>query len=418
MKDKKYENESDTRIILDYTNSIIDTLREPFLVLNEKLLVITANQAFYTYFKIEEKDTISQSFPDLGNKQWNIPKLLKLLKEILPEKKVVRDYEIEIKFEHTGKRIMNLNACQLHVPKRIIAIITKMVEAEAVKSGEEKLILLAIEDITVRKNVMKKLKESEQRFHKAFNTSRDILFLIHKTKGDIINSNVAATKSIGYSSDEFLKKKLWEIGLIRSKKEFQEMLIELEKEGIIHYKDTLIKTKEGLSIDTEAYLTDKTEVVQCNIRDITNRKGEEEELKKSQARFKAIFEATMDGMLLADIETKQFFMFNKAICQMLGYTEEEIIRLGIKDIHNDVDLPYVMKHFEKQARGEIRLATGVPVKRKDGSIFYADINTSQIILSRKRYLIESFRDITERKIMQDELKKKMQDLELFIVNLP
>ncbi len=407
MKDKKHGDELKIETLLEYANNIIATLREPFLVLDKNLRIITANQAFYTTFEVTEKNTISWPLPDLGNKQWNIPKLLALLKEILPEKRVVEDYEVELKFEKIGQRVMNLNACQLHVHKKIAAIIT------AKEEEEEELILLAIEDITERKHLLEKLKNSEERFHKAFLTSRDTLFLVHKTKGDILDSNTAATELLSYSHEEFLKKKLWEIGLMKDKEEFQEVLSKLEKEGLIHYEDTSVKTREGLSIDTEAYLVDKADVMQCNIRDITERKAEEEELKKSQARFKAIFEATMDGMLLADIETKQFFMFNKAICQMLGYTEEEIMRLNIKDIHPEVDLPYVIEHFEKQARGEIKLATGIPVKRKDGSVFYADINTSQIILSKKKYLIESFRDITERKIMQDDLKEKMQDLERF-----
>jgi len=407
MKNKKHSYDLEIETLLEYANSIIATLREPFLVLDKKLRIITANQAFYTTFKVTKKNTINWPLYDLGNRQWNIPKLLALLKEILPEKKIVKDYEVELKLEKIGQRVMNLNACQLRVPKKIAAIIAKE------EAAEEELILLAIEDITERKCLLEELKKSEERFHKVFTTSRDALFLVHKTKGDILDSNVAATELLSYSPEEFSKKKLWEIGLMKDKEEFQEVLSKLEKEGLIHYEDTSVKTREGLRIDTEAYLVNKAEVMQCNIRDITERKEEEEELKKYQARFKAIFDATLDGMILADIETKQFFMFNKAICQMLGYTEEEITRLHIKDIHPKVDLPYVMEQFERQARGEIKLAVTLPVKRKDGSVFYADINTSRIILSKKKYLMASFRDITERKIMQDELKEKMQDLERF-----
>ena len=411
MKDKKHSDDPKIEILLEYANSIITTLREPILVLDKNLLIITANRAFYSTFKVIEKDTISWSLPDLSNRQWNIPKLLTLLKEILPEKKVVKDYEIKLKLEQIGQRVMNLNACQLRVPKKIAAIITA--KEEAAEEEEEELILLAIEDITERKRLLEELKKSEERFHKVFATSRDALLLVHKTKGDILDSNTAATGLLSYSHEEFSKKKLWEIGLMKDIEEFQEVLSKLEKEGLIHYEDTSVKTREGLSIDTEAYLVNKAEVMQCNIRDITERKEEEEELKKSQAKFKTIFDATLDGMILADIETKQFFMFNKAICQMLGYTEEEITRLHIKDIHPKVDLPYVMEQFERQARGEIKLAVAIPVKRKNGSVFYADINTSRIILSKKKYLMASFRDITERKIMQDELKEKIRDLERF-----
>lgn len=88
MKDKKHKDESRVAALLGYADSIIATLREPFLVLNKKLQIISANQAFYAAFGVSEKDTVGQLLPDLGNRQWNIPKLLQLLKEIIPEKKL------------------------------------------------------------------------------------------------------------------------------------------------------------------------------------------------------------------------------------------------------------------------------------------------------------------------------------------
>ena len=124
MKNKNKPDEPNIKALLEYADDIIATLREPFLVLDKNLRVISANQAFYTTFKVAEKDTIGRPLPDLGDKQWDIPKLLQLLKEIIPEKKVVKDYEVEHKFEQIGERVMRLNACQLRVPKKIAAIIT------------------------------------------------------------------------------------------------------------------------------------------------------------------------------------------------------------------------------------------------------------------------------------------------------
>ena len=102
MKDKKRRDEPTTEVLLEYANSIIATLREPFLVLDKNLQIISISQAFYTTFEVAEKDTIGRLLPDLGDRQWNIPKLLQLLKEIIPEKKVVKDYEVEHKFEQIG----------------------------------------------------------------------------------------------------------------------------------------------------------------------------------------------------------------------------------------------------------------------------------------------------------------------------
>ena len=162
MKDKKQRHEPDIEVLLEYANDIIATLREPFLVLDKKLQVISANHAFYTTFEVAEKDTIGRLLPDLGDRQWNIPKLLQLLEEIIPEKKVVKDYEVEHKFEQIGERTMILNACQLRVPKKIAGIIATGIREEE-EEEEEELILLAIEDITERKKAYDELKETRER---------------------------------------------------------------------------------------------------------------------------------------------------------------------------------------------------------------------------------------------------------------
>lgn len=136
----------------------------------------------------------------------------------------------------------------------------------------------------------------------------------------------------------------------------------------------------------------------------------EKVLKESEQRFKTIFDGAIDGILIADTETKRFYTGNKAICQMLGYSAEEIKNLGIVDIHLKEDLPSVMEQFEKQAKGGATLAKDVPVKRKNGNIFYADINTSLVTFDEKTYLMGIFRDITSRKRAEETLRKSEASL--------
>jgi PAS domain S-box-containing protein len=90
---------------------------------------------------------------------------------------------------------------------------------------------------------------------------------------------------------------------------------------------------------------------------------------------------------------------------MLGYSLEEIKDLGVMDIHPEKDLPYVINKFERQAKGDFHLAEDLPVKRKDGSVFYADINATTIVIAGKVYLIGFFRDTTNRKQAEDLLRK-------------
>jgi PAS domain S-box-containing protein len=143
------------------------------------------------------------------------------------------------------------------------------------------------------------------------------------------------------------------------------------------------------------------------------RKKAQEALKESEQRFRAIFDNALDGILLADVENKKFHSGNSMMYQMLGYSEEEIKELGVGDIHPETDLPDVIEQFEKQTRREIKLAKDTPIKRKDGTVFYADINSFPITLAGKTYLVGIFRDATERKQAEEEIQKRIKELEDF-----
>src|SRR4030067_2070974 len=141
------------------------------------------------------------------------------------------------------------------------------------------------------------------------------------------------------------------------------------------------------------------------------------EIKKLSEIYKTVFDNAADGILIAVVESKKFHIGNKMICEMLGYSLEEIENMGIVDIHPEEDLPYVIEQFEKLSRKEIELAKDIPVKRKDGSIFYADIKSFSITLRGKTYLAGIFRATTERKHAEEIVKKKEQELEIKTHNL-
>ncbi len=107
-----------------------------------------------------------------------------------------------------------------------------------------------------------------------------------------------------------------------------------------------------------------------------------------------------------DLESRRFFNANRRMIEMLGYeSEEEIRNLTVSDIHPEKDLPYILGEFEKHARGEISRSEGIPVKRKDGSIFFASISSYPVTIANKTYLSCIFIDITERKKAEEELQE-------------
>jgi len=142
-----------------------------------------------------------------------------------------------------------------------------------------------------------------------------------------------------------------------------------------------------------------------NFRDITERKRASEALRVSEERFRVMFDNAVEGILLAHAGNKKFRMSNKKLQQMLGYTEEEIKRLGVMDIHPKEELHYVLEHFEKQEKGEIVIAKDIPVERKDGSVFYADVSSGPITLDGEVYIMGMFSDITERRKAEEERER-------------
>ena len=212
----------------EYAESIINTVREPLIALDQDLRVVTASRSFYEVFKVTPKETVGQLIYDLGNKQWNIPKLRELLETILPQKTTFDNYEVEHEFSTIGRRIMLLNARQI---QRVL--------------GKERIILLAIEDITERKRLEDLLTESEERYRRIFETASDGIVLLEKREGNITHANPAAEKMLGYSEEECIGKKLQDIGVSLDMSDFPTIMQALNKSGIINYDDVPVKTKSG-----------------------------------------------------------------------------------------------------------------------------------------------------------------------------
>ena len=131
------DNES-RKLALHYMETLVDVARESFLILDSDLRVVSANPVFYQNFQVLKEQTLNVLLYELGNGQWNIPELRKLLEEILPDKKTVKDYEVTHVFETIGQKTILLNARQIDTVQ---------------------LIVLAMEDITERKSLEDRLTE-------------------------------------------------------------------------------------------------------------------------------------------------------------------------------------------------------------------------------------------------------------------
>ena len=163
----------------DYAEAIITTIREPLLVLDRNLRVKSANNAFYKTFHVNELETEGRLVYHLGDNQWNIPQLRNLLEDILPKKALFTDFEVTHNFQYIGERVMHLNGREIRR-----------------ENVEEKLILLAIEDVTEKAVARKKVEESERRFRTLM---KELPMAVYScdTKGFVNYYNNAAVKAWG-----------------------------------------------------------------------------------------------------------------------------------------------------------------------------------------------------------------------------
>jgi DNA-directed RNA polymerase subunit L len=126
-------------LALHYMSTLVDVARECLLILDSKLRVILANPIFYKTFQVNKLETEGKLLYSLGNGQWNISELKNLLEKILPEKKYVKDYQVTHTFESIGQKTMQLNASQI---------------------DSVQLIIIALEDVTVRTALELKVNEN------------------------------------------------------------------------------------------------------------------------------------------------------------------------------------------------------------------------------------------------------------------
>lgn len=139
-----------------YIKTIVDVVHEPILILDKNLCVMSANEPFYRTFQVEKKDTEGKVIYKLGNGQWDIPALRELLEEILPKNTFFNGFEVAHIFPSIGRKVMMLNARQIHY------------EGDHVAEHYPQIILLAIEDVTEMMTVAESLVEQIHSFEKVY----------------------------------------------------------------------------------------------------------------------------------------------------------------------------------------------------------------------------------------------------------
>jgi PAS domain S-box-containing protein len=268
------QGEQQIKYARDYAEATLRTARDSLIVLRADLRVDKANDAFYKTFKFSPGETEGRLIYELDGGQWNIPELRRLLEDILPRKSFFNDFEVTHEFDHIGRRTMFLNA--------------RRQEAE---QGAPPRILLAIEDVTERLQAQAALRASEIRYRRLFEAAKDGVLIVDPGTCKITDVNPFMIEFLGYTREEFLGKELWEIGLLKDEQASRQMFEDLKENGFIRYEDLPLESKSGerreIEVVANLYQEDDQPVIQCNIRDITERRQATERLQKSEGNLAA-----------------------------------------------------------------------------------------------------------------------------------
>src|SRR5579862_3484 len=179
--------------IQNFAQNIVDTVREPLLILDADLCVHSANRAFYQTFRVSPEETEAHLVYELGKGQWDIPALRTLLEDIIPQSSVFNDYELESDFPVIGRRVMLLNARKLR------------------PGDHTELLVLAMEDVTERRRVERLLAEIQTYAQNIVDTVREPLLILDADLR-VHSANRAFYQTFQVSSEETEHHLIYELG--------------------------------------------------------------------------------------------------------------------------------------------------------------------------------------------------------------
>lgn len=351
-------------------SDILDTVREPMLVLDKNLCVKQANAAFFSHFQIERDETIGQRIYDLGNGRWNFPRLSELLEKVLRGQQLCHDFHVQPIFERIGQRTLLINA------RRIDHL---------------QLILLAMEDATPREQAEERVGSTA-----LFPEENPFPVLRVDSQGQLLYANRASSElltqwrcSVGESVPEFVQSELklaLESGTTRElevqckDRELSFALVPIRERGYANFYG----------------------------RDLTKRKRAEAALKESEQRYRDLFYKNHAVMLLIDPGTRQIVDANAAASSFYGYGIEELSSLRITDINT---LSNEHLHSEiSAAQSAQRRHFFFQHRLANGQIRDVEVFTGPIVLEGRDLLYSIVHDITERKQQDREVERLNADL--------
>ncbi len=269
-------------------------------------------------------------------------------------------------------------------------------------------------DITEMKQAEKALIVSELRYRRLFETAKDGILILDAETGKIMNVNPFLIKMLGYSEEQFIEKSIWDIGLFKDIIANIDNFLDLQRNDYIRYEDLPLQTADGRLIDVEfvsnVYLVDQQKVIQCNIREITDRKRAEKALAQEKKLLETTLISVGDGVISCDNMGRVVFL-NRVAEFLTGWTQADAKGKSAKEVFNIIDVVTreksedIIKKVMETGR-EIELGSNVILISKDCSERPIEDSAAPIVEENGEIngVVLVFRDYSAKKQKQEEVE--------------
>ena len=395
----------------EYAENIVETVREPLVVLNSDLKILTANQSFYDTFKVTPEETIGNFIYDLGNRQWDIPKLRVLFEKILPHDTVINGYEVEHDFLDIGRKIILLNARQIFR-----------------KNIGSHIILLAMEDITERKQLETEIQDAREYAENIVETVREPLVVLNSDL-KILTANQSFYDTFKVTPEETIGNFIYDLG--NRQWDIPKLRVLFEK---ILPHDTVFNGYEVehdfLDIGRKIILLNARQIFRENIgshiillamEDITERKRLETEIQDAREYAENIVETVREPLVVMNSDLK-ILTANQSFYHTFKVTPEETIGNFIYDLGNrQWDIPKLRVLFEEILPHDT-LFNGYEVEHE-----FLDIGRKIILLNARQIfrknigshiILLAMEDITERKLAEERISEVVRQQQAILDYIP
>ncbi|TAN41463.1 MAG: PAS domain S-box protein [Nitrospirae bacterium] len=425
--------------------SLVDGSPNFIFLIDEESRCITANKAYLSFFECGLPDISVKGLPDICSIEKGGGDLNSIIKKCLEGKR--RSFESTLTGCNERRCTCSSTLSPIYDPDgRIRNIVCIFVDVTAKKEAEkeiekyhyhledlikertselEEANRLLQSEILERIKVEKALRTSEERFHSLFNLASDaILLLDADTEGKepaIVDANVAASSMHGYTPDELIGKPISFLNAPESLEKAREVSKQLfENPGeVVTFEITHVR-KDGsvfpIEVSAKIINLDGKNYILGIDRDISMRKSVEEALRRSQQRFRAVFDNAPVGITIINTD-RRFIEANTAFQKMTGYDIAELSELSVSDISHPDDDRLNMLYYEELMAGRLpHFSMEKRFIRKNGAVLLTNIVITTI---RDNYdkpvlLFGIVEDITEKKRAEDELRKYHERLEEII----